>query len=113
MMTWFCPVCKEDYDADCPSDHVCPRVEQLKKVVNDAKEVIQVWANKKGQERCHWHPEILRTLAEVLSVDVSDDLSDLPPESYFERGCVRFRTDLYKPRRLEKTIPMVEVAKDT
>ena len=63
-----------------------------------ARSILKEWASKKGQDRCHWHPDILKRLAEALKVEVDGSLDDLGPESEFRSGCKLFADQLYGVR---------------
>lgn len=61
---------------------------------DQAKAILQEWADKQGHERCHWHPEILQRLANLFEIEPSV-VPALPPRIEFEEGCKRYQDEEY------------------
>ena len=60
---------------------------------NAAKEVLQDWVDKQGQERCWYYPDKFTELAEILDVPITK----VPPPSVpqLRRLCRRYQDEQY------------------
>ncbi len=66
----------------------------LEKKVKKAEQVLQVWANTQGHDKCHHNPEVIDQLAEIFDIKPIVPLC-LPPEQEFGEFCIIYRCGLY------------------
>lgn len=63
------------------------------------REILQVWASKSGQDLCFHHNDILRELAKVVGVTLTQDLNGVT-RAQFEQGCREYQYKLFGLSRL-------------
>jgi len=68
---------------------------------DEAKQIIEEWANKQGHDRCWYYPDLFRRLAEVLDANLEVEPS-LPPRCEFEAGCSRYQDEEYRDVNLRE-----------
>ena len=66
----------------------------LQSVHDQAKVILQEWANNQGHDRCHWHPEILQELASLFDVHPTVE-PRLPARAEFREFCRRYENEQY------------------
>ena len=64
---------------------------------NEAKKVIEEWVDKQGEDKCWYYPDLFRRLAVIFDVESTKEPC-LPPISQFEKGCDRYREEVYSGR---------------
>lgn len=68
--------------------------EMFEPVIDNVRKVLQDWANLQGHARCHWHPEVLQKLCNIVGVKPTVPIVR-PPRAEFEEGCRRFTAEEY------------------
>lgn len=61
--------------------------------IRAARATLQHWAERQGQDRCWWSPEILTRLATLFGIPIP--AAQLPPRAAFEAGCRRYTDQQY------------------
>ena len=64
---------------------------------NEARQVVQEFLNKQGQDKCHYYPELFAELAKIFDVQTTAK-PKLPPRSEFEEGCRKYQDEIYNPK---------------
>ena len=67
---------------------------KLEKKYNEAKQVVQEWADMQGHDRCWWHPDLFKRLMKIFEINPSRDPA-LPPLEEFKRGCEQYQKEQY------------------
>lgn len=62
----------------------------LRQKEQEAKELIQSWANKEGHDRCWYYPDIFESLADHFQVE-NNNHALLPTLEEFECGCDKYQ----------------------
>lgn len=57
------------------------------------RDVVRGYRDTRGHDNCHWHPERLDRIAELLALPRGP--RDLPRQAEFETGCAGFTQQLY------------------
>lgn len=69
---------------------------------NEIRKIVQEWADKSGQDRCWWFPELFQRLADILKI--TPNAVPFPPRNEFEEGCCRYQDEHYGIRPRVSTI---------
>lgn len=69
-------------------------VRRLRLLLGDTKNLIQVWVDQQGHNRCWYYPDIFRTLATFFGIKASHEPA-LPPREEFEKGCQWYQKEEY------------------
>lgn len=65
---------------------MCQNCELIKKEVQD-------WRDKQGHDKCWYYPEIFEKIISILNLE--NIANTLPTEPEFERGCEKYRREIY------------------
>lgn len=60
---------------------------------NKAKQIIEEWVSKQGHDKCWYHPDLFKKLAEIFEVEYVDP--GLPPINEFKKGCEKYQKEEY------------------
>lgn len=72
--------------------------------LEEAKAVLQEWADKQGHDRCWYYPEIFRKLCEIMGVTITKDMN-LPPRAEFNMCCEQYEREVYEQNDLLPPVP--------
>ncbi|MBI4174167.1 MAG: hypothetical protein HY517_00855 [Candidatus Aenigmarchaeota archaeon] len=72
--------------------------DEMERKFNEAKKVVQEFADMQGHDRCWWHPDLLNRLAEIFEIKSLKDL-ELPPLEEFKRGCEQYQREQYEMKK--------------
>ena len=75
-----------------------------RKKLNAIEGIVRDWVRKQGHDNCWYYPELFRGIADTLGIEYPDP--GLPSEAEFERGCERYRREVYSRLTCEgKPVP--------
>ena len=72
---------------------------EFEKKYNNAKQIVQEWADMQGHDRCWWHPDLFKRLAKVFDIEPSRD-PELPPLKEFKKGCEQYQQEQYRIKKM-------------
>ncbi len=63
--------------------------------LDEVREIVQEWVDKKGHDKCHYYPELFKRIAEILEISINPLDFELPPRPEFRKMCGKYEEELY------------------